>query len=183
MGADLIGYFAKGPRKLPKRDIPGAIAEADRRLAWLRKARPIVETQPPAAVIDLLEDCPWLDPKQLKRKVDEVDWIQLRDNIAYLLNTAGDIEDLTGEKLVRQFIQDWPPEFRDSAHIVDPDCPRKLIVFAGERTWGDPPEGAGFKLLSQAGILGIAPILGVWVEAAFISIRIPSILKGNQHDD
>jgi hypothetical protein len=181
MGADLIGYFAKGPKQLPKRAIPAAVAQADRRLAWLRRARPIIEAEDHAALVKLLADCPWLVPDQKPCQETDIDFAQLESEIDHLLDTAGDISSLTGEEIVKAFIDSWPPIFRDAAHVVDPDIPDKLIVFAGERTWGDPPEGDGFKLLAQAGILGIALVLGVWVEAAFFSFRIPSMTKGKTH--
>ena len=176
MGADLIGYFAKGPAKLPKRAVAAAIAEADRRLQWMQKARPVVEASDDAAVMGLIHDCPWVEPVPSRRhsRDDSIDLKQLRLEIEHLLTTAGDIEGLTGQDVVKRFIECWPPRFRDTSQIVDPDCSHKLIVFAGERTWGDTPEGAGFQLLTRAGILGIGPILGVWIEAAFMTLRIPS---------
>ncbi|MCC6681644.1 MAG: hypothetical protein IT445_12145 [Phycisphaeraceae bacterium] len=182
MGADLIGYFGKGPKKLPQRAVPAAIAEAERRLEWLQRARPIVESREHAAVIDLLRDCPWLDPKQLPCTAADVDSKQLYFEIEHLLDTVGDVTDLTGEQVVKAFIEFWPPHFRDTAHVVDPDCPDKLIVFAGEHSWGDTPTGAGFQLLNQAGILGFAAVLGVWIEAAFFSLRIPCLPKGESHE-
>ncbi len=178
MGADLIGYFAKGPRKLPKRAMPAAEAEADRRLDWLRRVRPALEGRDDQALIGLLADCPWLDPAERSPRPANIDLEELHGQFRHLLNLAGDIRELTGQKAVREFVRSWPPRTRDAAHIVDPDIPGNLIVFAGERTWGDPPEGEGFRLLAQAGILGVAAILGVWVEAAFFSLHIPLARKG-----
>jgi hypothetical protein len=182
MGADLIGYFAKGPKRLPKQAIPAAIAQAQHRLNWLRRARPILESSEPAALLSLLHDCPWISPKQMPRDQANIDLEQLRFEFERLLDSAGDLTNLTGEIVVRQFVKAWPPRYRDAAHVVDPDCPAKLIVFAGERTWGDTPDGAGFQLLTQAGLLGIAPVLGVWVQAAFISISLPTLPKGDSRE-
>ncbi|MEM1354984.1 MAG: hypothetical protein AAGH88_08885 [Planctomycetota bacterium] len=185
MGADLIGYFAKGPKNLDPNNYPAAAAEAERRLVWLRKARPKVEAVSPAAVVDLLPDCPWLPPEELKQAVVDIDFDELRCEIERLVVMADDIIDLTGEQAVQRFVEMWPPLARDAAHIQDPDRPDKLIVFAGERSWGDTPDGLGFRTLSWAGLLGIAPILGVWIEAAFFTLRLPTpgnLPQGDQHE-
>ena len=93
-----------------------------------------------------------------------------------------DIDGLTATEAVDHFIKSWPPQFRDTAHITDPDDPDKVIVFAGERTWGDTPDGHGFKLLAWAGVLGIAPGLGIWIESAFMTIQFPLRSKGNPNE-
>jgi len=175
MGADLIGYFAKGPRTLSTQAFAAAVAEADRRLAWLRRAEAHLELDNDTKLIELLAGCPWAERDAAHVPPEQIDTETLRIEIARLCDMVGSVEELTGEQAVKQFVESWPPLFRDAAHVVDPDCPDKLIVFAGERTWGDTPDGAGFQLLSRAGVLGIAPILGVWVEAAFMTLHIPSL--------
>lgn len=184
MGADLIGYFAKGPRprKFPKRAVDAAIAQAAWRINWLHRAREVIQSDDHVRLFELLADCPWADSEQQSEAPDTLDVSRIQEEIGQLLNMAGNIDDRTGEQIVREFIESWPPLFRDTAHVVDPDCPDKLLVFAGERSWGDTPTGAGFQMLTQAAVLGIAPILGVWIEAAFITLNLSSVLKGN-HDD
>lgn len=179
MGADLIGYFAKGPRNLPDRAIPAAIAEADRRLEWLRRAKPAREAEDHHALYELLKYCPWANPEESLPPFDEVDFETIAYDLDDLVTKVGNVDELTGQSAVDEFRGNWPPLFRDAAHLIDPDIPGKLIVFAGERTWGDTPDGDGFQLMACAGILGIAPVFGVWVEAAFITLHIPSLLKGN----
>ena len=182
MGADLIGYFAKGPRNLPERAVPAAIAAAERRLDWLRRAQPALELADQQALYELLKDCPWANSEQPLPPLPGVDFEMIGYDLEDLMAKVGNVHELTGQTAVDEFRGNWPPGFRDAAHVLDPDIPGKLIVFAGDRTWGDTPDGGGFQLLSRAGILGIAPVLGVWVEAAFMTLHIPSILKGNHHD-
>jgi hypothetical protein len=44
---------------------------------------------------------------------------------------------------------------------VDPLHPRRKVVVAGELSWGDEPEGAGYQMLKKAFGLTIAQRLGV----------------------
>ena len=179
MGADLIGYFGKGPKELPQSAIPAAEAEAERRIEWLRRASKALDTTEPRALFELILDCPWSQPEQAPPAFEDVDFEVLRSDIENLVAAVGDVENLTGEQAVNQFVESWPPQFRDAAYIIDPDTSDKLIVFAGDKSWGDMPDGAGFRMLALAGILGVAQAFGVWVEAAFLTIRIPRISKGN----
>ena len=182
MGADLIGYFAKGSKTLPEKAMSAASAQAEQRLEWLRKARTTVEAESPAAVVDLLLDCPWLPPEEVKPAVVDIDFEELHCEIERMVVMADDVIDLSGEQAVQRFVEMWPPLARDAAHIQDPDCPDKLIVFAGERSWGDTPDDLGFRTLSWTGLLGIAPILGVWIEAAFFTLHIPTLPQGDHHE-
>ena len=122
MGADLIGYFAIGPKKLSKQGIPAAITEAERRLVWLQQARRVIDSSGDAALLELLTDCPWVDAEQARHKPESVDFEELTFEIEQLLDRAGDIVNLTGQKAVNEFTKSWPPQFRDTAQVVDPDC-------------------------------------------------------------
>lgn len=173
MGADLIGCFSKGPRKLPRHSLVTATAEANWRIAWLKKAQRAIQANDDDALRKLIPGCPWLAPEHSNGDVKHIDLTQLRSEIEHLLSTVGDVNTLTGEDIVKQFVDAWPPEFRDTAHVVDPADPDKVIVFAGERTWGDSPDGAGFKMLMRAAVLGIASPLSVWIEAAFVTLQLP----------
>ena len=172
MGADLIGYFAKGPRDLPQDKVPLAIAEVDRRLAWLRRAAPFVEKEDYSGLVGLLADCPWIPGDQGPYNEAEIETEQLGYDIGDLLSAAGNIDDLTGAIWVKDFIDKWPLGCPDAAFIGDPDNPSKLMVFAGESTWGDAPGGEGYRLLAQADAFGICSFLGVWIGDALGSITI-----------
>ena len=185
MGADLIGYFAKGPRNLPNGAIPAAIAEAERRLAWLRRAKPLIDAEDHARLIKLLADCPWLVPGQKPCKETDIDFEQLQSEIDHLLDTAGagDVSSLTGEKIVKAFIDSWPPIFRDAAHVVDPDIPDKLIVFAGERTWGDPSRGRRVQVTGSSRDSGHRLGPGRLGRGRVLQLPnpFPSMTKGKNH--
>ena len=70
------------------------------------------------------------------------------------------LEDLA--KIVQGFVDDWnKPHYRDMASRPDPDDRNRKVVVAGELSWGDEPDGAGYQLLKRAFGLGIAQSLGV----------------------
>jgi len=73
---------------------------------------------------------------------------------------GGGPEDLAKE--VRDFVAAWNNGcFRDLSYRVDPLHPRRKAVVAGELSWGDEPEGAGYQFLKKAFGLTIAQRLGV----------------------
>lgn len=52
----------------------------------------------------------------------------------------------------------WPPDFRD---VSSREYGSKWIVFAGEQTWGDTPDGAGYRYLNGLIADGIYAALGL----------------------
>jgi hypothetical protein len=69
-------------------------------------------------------------------------------------------EDLVQE--VRQFVADWNDGgFRDLSYREDPLHPRRKVVVAGDLSWGDEPDGAGYQMLKKAFGLTIAQRLSV----------------------
>jgi len=65
-------------------------------------------------------------------------------------------------RIVQGFVDDWnKPYYRDMASRPDPDDRNRKVVVAGELSWGDEPDGAGYQLLKRAFGLGIAQSLGV----------------------
>ena len=191
MGADLIGFFAKGPHRLDPSNRSQAIHEADCRLRWLRRARHLLDQLPPgsgenhreerAALVRLLADCPLFDvDREHPDAGARVDWQELRSAINDIVSALPNLDTADSQKVVDHFIASWPPRCRDAACVPDPDDPSKLLVFAGDRSWGDRPDGAGFRLLAQASVLGTGHALGVWIEQAFFTIRI-RLLKEARH--
>ncbi|MFN3166976.1 MAG: hypothetical protein ACE37H_07925 [Phycisphaeraceae bacterium] len=188
MGADLIGYFAVGPRQLDPAKRQAAINEADRRLRWLREASSFLSEPAQADVTqlrDILQRSPYLDPDTDLQSLDRVDREQLIFDIEHLCSIIDDLEAMTGLQAVNRFFptldrppQDWPPVYRDSASIRDPndlEIPEgqgRLIVFAGERSWGDTPEGAGFRCLARAQVLGLDQTLGIHISPSFMTFRL-----------
>jgi len=73
---------------------------------------------------------------------------------------AGTPEDLA--KAVQEFVTGWNDGgFRDLSFREDPEKPGRKVVVAGELSWGDEPDGAGYQLLKKAFGLTIAQLLGV----------------------
>jgi hypothetical protein len=186
MGADLIGYFAKGPRKLDRSRADAATADLARRLDDLHAMRSLCDKLDQASDSDDVQrlrrqlyhrvmDSPWnADDDPEPTPIEAVDWDMLSDSIGDILHRLGDWVDLTAPEIVERFIKNWPPHYRDTASMPDPDHPRKVIVFAGERSWGDTPEGAGFTYLDRAATLGIAADFDVWIGRAFCTLRLTS---------
>lgn len=167
MGADLIGYFAKGPEKLvvtkkKRRTISDElIALRD----WLRPLMLRLDGETGDVAIETIftEEVMQACPAQLG-PVDEDD---LR-KIWGWLNVTG----IQINALVDVLISNWPPTFRDSSWMKDPDDPEQIMAFCGEMSWGDPPDGGGFEYLEQLGMLGVGTHLGIRVGCSFVTIRL-----------
>jgi len=173
MGADLIGYFAIGPRKLDDARMNAAIAEADRRLHWLREAQTVLGSPEPLdheRIRQLLSTSPYLLPDTELNEIESFDIDQLHTQLHQLIGMIDDLDTLTGKAAVDRVIREWPPYFRDSASIPDPESPDRVIVFAGELSWGDTPEGAGFRFLGETATLGIAETFGIYINASFFTL-------------
>ena len=61
-------------------------------------------------------------------------------------------------EFIDALIADWPPTFRDCANR---DYAGKVIVFAGDRSWGDRPDGAGYLYLERLLASGVSKELGI----------------------
>ncbi len=62
---------------------------------------------------------------------------------------------------VKALADQWPPEFRDVANRAMPGNPKQMLVFAGDMTWGDEPEGGGYQYLQELLGSGLSEALGV----------------------
>jgi hypothetical protein len=145
MGASLIGYLVKGPHQLntDEATIQLAIARAqsmlDQIAAWKR-----VETD------------------------DEREAFAVQYNINHEDfddHSSSQMASLTGKtapELVKDFLEFWPGEdCRDACVRPDPDSPSKVIIFAGEMSWGDEPQGEAFEQLQRAELLGLYSVFEI----------------------
>lgn len=138
MGAELITYILKGPAELDESKRESAIKLAE-------------------SVINLA--------RELKAKGDDVtekDWQSLR------LLTGCDVEDaldslaeMRAEEVVRDVYEAWSENFRDVNGRYDPDDGDQKIVVAGELSWGDTPQGAGYRAFDAAAKLGLFEHFGI----------------------
>jgi hypothetical protein len=73
-------------------------------------------------------------------------------------------EEITKEAFVK-FIDDfydfWKSSSRDASSRIDPDDKTQQIVFAGDMSWGDEPDGYGYGLLKQLLECGVDEVLGI----------------------
>ena len=135
MDADLIGYLCIGPQKISNRRFLKAVETARETLMELKSWRDGGEMP------EYLEDYGngIDDVKQLKSYID----------------INADPYDIVNE--IVKFWENWNSR----------DCASRLlnkkeqIIFAGEMTWGDEPDGVGYKCLKRMFILGIDKELGI----------------------
>jgi len=154
MGADLIGYFVKGPHKFTAKARRAAVKAAQAQIdlckevtAWVDKhdGSPscneiagllALGAAPSGAIRELLQD----------GNLDEIE----------------DYAALDAAKEVEKFLLFWrDPGCRDVAWRVDPDNPKDRLLFAGDMSWGDEPEGGGYTAIKEAYALCIPDALGI----------------------
>ena len=186
MGADLICYIAFGPTQIDAdeskvteiaRQVRGymdaCIAAAEQLLLGQEKVQdPRPEpVEAKRSVTFRLET----SPKEQPQKFNSLE--QLRSDPGYqgLIHDAligcdreveaehvftSTVESLADE--VRTFVSRWNKgSVRDMASREDPQDPGRKVVVAGDLSWGDEPDGAGYQLLKKAFGLTIAQLLGV----------------------
>jgi hypothetical protein len=166
MGADLIGFLVKGPVKFKKADIKKAEKEAEKIIDYARKVCTLLEKE---AAIDgptlssdeekFLENC--LKSKELSGFNGQEQHDDPHNCDSYLETIAT----ADAAKEVADFIRWWSGEAgrecRDTDSRIDPDDKKQQIVFCGESTWGDTPDGLGYATMRQANWFNIPENLGV----------------------
>ena len=136
MSADMTGYLLKGPAKLPK----NAEKIAEKELLNLRK-RLLKNPKVCGNCGNKLEDgCPCY-----------CGWPVIGKDA-----TDGEIR-----SLAKELVEGWTPDNRDTASRLDPDNRKKVIVFAGDMSWGDEPEGGGYQYLKKLCLSGVAEALKI----------------------
>ena len=147
MGADLVGYLVKGPCKIDVEKLFTPVnlerVEKTREYVhslnqWLRGAREQEAPIAPDPTLDNLRT--WVTAYE--EELDELE---------------GDAADW-----LRETAETWNNlDFRDVASRLDPDDPNQVIVFAGDMSWGNEPEGCGYQFLRQLEHSGFWSILGL----------------------
>ena len=135
MGADQIGYLVKGPARILTRGIPRAVR------ACLARRRELLDEAGP----------------------DADEWVR-RETALEITNEFFDPVDIPDdpEPVVKEFVDWWRSlNARDTTFRVDPDDPRQRIVYAGDMSYGDEPDGRGYQMLKRAFAWGFAEALGV----------------------
>lgn len=135
MGAEQIGCLVKGPQKIPAVRIKAAVRACKRKRATLLG--------------------------------DAGDDSSRSERMSAALSTTGEYFDPADipddpQQEIRSFVQWWHHiDSRDTCSRQDPDDPRQVLVYAGDMSWGDEPDGAGYRKLKQAMAWGYAEALGI----------------------
>ena len=148
MGADMIGYMIAGPAKLDDADL---IAKArDNARYVVGKINDYLEVRELADSADkpLRGSTATLD--------DRVQRI-ITDNCAM---GADYFDGFNVEEFITEFVAFWnDPNTRDAVWRMVGD---QKVVFAGDRSWGDEPDGYGYRMLRDADTLGLTNDLGLF---------------------
>ena len=135
MGADLIGYIVKGPTRIKDKKAKAVLFAQSVQLG--------AATHCGNCDVDFDADpdddtCPECGTELLTFKTR-------KEAAAFAM----------------RYMKDWPPDFRDVASRIDPDDPTQVIVFAGECSWGEEPEGGGYGYMKDILTTGLASFMGV----------------------
>ena len=135
MGAEQVGYLVKGPIKIPARKIQAAIRACKRRRQ------------------ELLDDVGEGASRDERCDAAQSSTGEFFDPEDIPQNPQADI---------REFVDWWHTlDCRDACSRIDPDDPRQKLVYAGEMSWGDEPEGRGYQMLKRAWAWGFTEALGL----------------------
>jgi hypothetical protein len=157
MGADLIGFLCKGPLKIKKADIKKAEKRAADIIIFAAKVYELLKkddkTEEDEKFLDTCLTCTPLSGFNDQEQHDNI-----YDCEQYLENIAAS----TAKDEVNNFIAWWETgDGRDTMSRPDPDDRKQQIVFCGETTWGDAPEGLGHTTMNRAYWFDIPQNLGI----------------------
>lgn len=170
MGADLIGYMVRGPEYLLDTDVARAKVVALERLQHVRKleaAREALEDYRLRLPDDLPIDS-MLSEDDLLQNVKACEEVLVECGMGYVdpiisADVAG-LLDSAVETTVEELRQAWHNGgFRDTVTRVfhEPDGRKRRVMFAGQTSWGDTPDGMGYYCLDLLHTLNILDVLGI----------------------
>lgn len=141
MGADLIGYLVVGPSTLDEEKKSAVAALID---LWMEKTKHLDEGADPN-----VRDIEMPDGRMMSLD----DLMDVTTVLSYWEN---------GEKFVENLWAWWEKGSSDSASRLMPGKKDRCILFAGEMSWGDTPEGWGYQVLDTImHVPGLDELLGV----------------------
>jgi hypothetical protein len=141
MGADLIGFLVKGPRELDR----------DRFELARGIAANVVGQATIAYELELADE-----------PVEREDFDALDNTFIDLEYDLERIRGLDPEDLLKALVSVWEEhDARDLVTRTDPDDEDQRIVFAGEMSWGDDPEGFAYQTIRDADKLGMLDVFGI----------------------
>jgi hypothetical protein len=135
MGAEQSGYLVKGPAKITAARVRAAVR------ACLRLRRELLAS---AADPESSAD---REKVAYDRTGIEFDPLEIPDDPT---------------PAIRDFVDWWRTlGGGDTCSRTDPDDPKQVLVYAGDMTYGDEPDGYGYRKFKQAFAWGYAGALGV----------------------
>lgn len=151
MGMDLIVHIVKGPIKLPSSKKAAAKELAQKAVhaakAWLAYYETATDEEK-----DTWEESAITTQLRTLVEVDDFDFdccLSSIESVAYL----------DTDKWIDEFYDAWPDLGRDTAWR---QYNNQLVMAAGDSSWGDSPDGAGYTLLSAMWCFkGLAELLGI----------------------
>lgn len=132
MGADLIGYLVKGP-------VDPNFSEQNKR----RYFRRVEELKAWSQNFDAIGT----GPAWAENVIGNID--------------PGELADVDAEATWNAMKDLWEDGSRDCRSRPDPQNPRQVIMFCGEMSWGDDPDGFGYQTLSMADKTGLLDLLRI----------------------
>lgn len=145
MGADLIGYMVIGPREISLDKVGEATTFAKNNIIKISNAA--------TSILEGEEEV-----------IDEA-WASISefDIQDYEINDYADFDEKSAEdysaRLVGDLLDFWKNGSRDSAYRDLPNGSR--VVFAGDQTWGDTPDGFGYQTLRKSEAIGLLKFFGI----------------------
>jgi hypothetical protein len=147
MGADLIGHMCVGPRRIARTRTRAAVKRAWEVFQALRRWHGATDGEDPPKGLEFLALCGIDEPWQL----ESLDFGKTGLNGV----TKAHIGDLVG-----RIVSFWnDPDARDT--VWRDISKMERVVFCGDSTWGDEPDGVGHSLLRMAHVLDILDPLGI----------------------
>lgn len=135
MGADLLGMLVKGPREIGSLEAKKErfLKRLDATKEWVKDFQDDVVRDGPSWVVCV---DPEFDGDTILEMDPEIMW--------------------------EETLELWRRgQARDCFWRQDPQNPKMKIMFCGEPSWGDPPEGHGYQTLRRAEMVGLLEILGI----------------------
>ncbi len=163
MGINISGFLVIAPKTITESQKDAALERVTAltaRAAALQEAKERFEVSQsivPSAWFDtraqLLRELGWTE-ETLSDGVDEDSLDQQEQALEQLcaIETHTFLADLT------EFITGNP---RDTAWREHPDNSEEIILFCGESTWGDEPDGLGYSVMKTITLCRLETILGI----------------------
>lgn len=148
MGASLVGYLIIAPKRLTD----GQKEDSVKHFRNLRKeAKILIGAEDP-------DEVPASDTPILSAQFKEwEDWCGA--------TSVWDLADTYGHYTLKNLEEMW--NFIEDHKYEETDYTRRdisdseQVIFAGEMTWGDIPDGLTYRLIQDIHIMGLADILGI----------------------